>query len=88
MKVLLVTVVVALAIAAPATARTVPPTCASVISMYSVHPCTPAATAPAAGIATWYLVGIGAGSALAIAGIAALLVYGRRGRGETRAVLA
>jgi hypothetical protein len=43
---------------------------------------------PATGIATWYLVGIGAGSALAVAGVALLLLYGRRRRIEARAVLA
>jgi hypothetical protein len=48
------------------------------------HPATP----PATGIATWYLVGIAAGSALAVAGIALLLLYGRRRRIEARAVLA
>jgi hypothetical protein len=56
--------------------------------MDPVHPCAPAARVVTTGIGTWYLAGIGAGSALAIAGIAVLLVYGRRGRGETRAVLA
>jgi hypothetical protein len=48
----------------------------------------PATTPPGNGIATWYLVGIGAGSGLAVAGVALLLLYGRRRRSEAHAVLA
>jgi hypothetical protein len=49
------------------------------------QPATPPATV---GIPTWYLFGIAVGSALAVAGVALLVLYGRRRRIGARAVLA